>query len=184
MSTKAMNENANSEQRVKQQLSINKIFCKGIVFEAASLTPDIIKISNNANIELQASVNTNEREDNVTEVVLTLNLNAKANGNLIWRLQLQQAGFYTLQGFGDEEKKQAFNGYCANQLYQYACVIINNTITQGGFAAVFLAPINFDVLYQQQLKQEAKSVADEQIVAADSKNDLAKPMVTSAASLN
>jgi preprotein translocase subunit SecB len=158
-STKNLSEKANSENSLKQQLTVQKIFTKGLLFEAASLTIDIIKISADANIELQASVNMNEREDKVTEVVLALNLTAKANGNLLWRVQLQQAGFYTLQGFSDEQKKQALNGYCANQLYHYACVIINNTITQGGFASVFLAPMNFDVLYQQQLKQETKPVA-------------------------
>jgi preprotein translocase subunit SecB len=69
---------------------------------------------------------------------------------------LQQAGFYTLQGFNEEQKKRILNGYCANQLYQYTCVVVNNTITQGGFPPVFLAPMNFEALYDQQLKQAVK----------------------------
>jgi preprotein translocase subunit SecB len=156
---KTSSEKVNTEQLPKHQLSVQKIFCKGLLFEAASLTPEIIANSSDANLELQASVNIHERENNVTEVVLAINLIAKLNGNLLWRVQLQQAGFYILQGFNEEQLKQTLNGYCANQLYHYASVIVNNTVTQGGFAPVFLAPMNFDVLYQQQLKQNAKSVA-------------------------
>lgn len=154
---KESTDKANANQSPKQQLSVQKIFNKGLVFEAASLTPELVNSSADANIEMQAFVNTNERENEVIEVVLTLNLTAKVNGSLLWRVQLQQAGFYTLKGFNDEQKKQALNGFCANQLYTYACAIVNNTVTQGGFAPIFLAAMNFEVLYQQQLKQSEKS---------------------------
>lgn len=139
----------------EQQLMVEKIFTKGLLFESAALTRAVIQSSLEANLELQFSISTSEQDKEMTEVILTLNITAKANNNLIWRIQLQEAGFYKAKGFSVEQQKAIFHGYCANQLYVYAGSVVTNTISQGGFAPVFLPTINFEVLYQEQLKEEA-----------------------------
>jgi preprotein translocase subunit SecB len=70
-------------QPSKQQLLVKKLFVKGLMFEAASLTPESIKASSDVNIDMQAFVNTSESEDEITEVVLALHLTAESQWRFI-----------------------------------------------------------------------------------------------------
>ena len=42
---------------------------------------------------------------------------------------------------------------CANILFTFACEVISDSVTRGGFHQLLVCPVNFDVLYEQQKKQ-------------------------------
>jgi preprotein translocase subunit SecB len=103
-------------------------------------------------IDMQAQVNVSDRGDDTHEAVLTLQMTAKLEGNLLWRAQLQQTGLYKLTGFNEEGLKRILNGHCMNQLYPYAAAGVSTMAMQAGFQPVYLAPMNFEVLYLEQKK--------------------------------
>ncbi len=160
-----MNEQPKSvsqEKRSEQVLAVQRIYTKGSLFEAATLTSQLLKAMPNPIVDMQAHAGFSEREDHTYEAVLTLQLTGKHEGNLLWRIQLQQAGLYTLKGFDDVQLKMVLNGYCMNQLYPYACAAASNIVIQGGFSPIYLGPMNFEMLYQEQQKQEKKQAAEKQ----------------------
>jgi preprotein translocase subunit SecB len=62
-------------------------------------------------------------------------ITAKLSDNLLWRIQLQQAGLYTLKSF-EEGIKRVLNGHCINQLFPYAAATVSAMAVQGGFPPV------------------------------------------------
>lgn len=132
------------------QVLVHRIYVKNSLFEAAMLTPEILKSAQQGNIDFEAKGSFNERDDQQYEAVLTLNFTAKFEGSLLWRVQMQQAGLYTIKNFSEEQRNQIINGFCMNQLYPYACAMISQLVVQGGFPAPQLLPIDFSQAYQEQ----------------------------------
>ena len=51
------------------------------------------------------------------------------------------------------------HSYCPNLLFPYARELISSLVARGGFQPLLLAPINFDTLYTQRLKQQQNKQA-------------------------
>ena len=99
-----------------------------------------------------------EQGDHTQQAVLGLKIEAKHKGDLVWKLQLEVAGFYTLEGFSEEQQKDILHGYCMNQLYSHAAVIATQMVTQGGFVPIYLQPMDFNKMYQQRKKEVLENV--------------------------
>jgi hypothetical protein len=50
----------------------------------------------------------------------------------------------------NERVENILNGFCLNQLYVYAGPVVHQMVTQAGFAPIYLQPMDFHQLYQQQ----------------------------------
>lgn len=147
------------DDSIQQIFVAHRVYLKSTLFEAVPMTLAVLKKPPAPVVDMQVFVNFSPREEeqHLYEAVLTLQLTAKIDGNLLWRQQLQQAGLYTLSGFNEEQVKQILNGYCMNQLYPYACANVSAAAVQAGFPAIYLDPMNFDVLYEEQLKRETEA---------------------------
>ena len=148
--TETKNDTKESTQDGNSQLKLHRIFTKNSLFEAATLTPALLENPPQPTIDLQVYANAYVQDKSTHEAVLTLNITAKHNGALLWKVQLQQAGLYTLENFSEEQQKTVLNGFCMNQLYPYACAVVTQLVTQGGFLPVHLQPMNFEQLYREQ----------------------------------
>ncbi len=135
------------------RLSLHRIYIKNSSFESFSVNMASLKNAVQPMVEMQVFANVYAQENNTHQAVLGLKIEAKHNGDLMWRLNLETAGFYTLEGFNEEQQQDALNGYCMNQLYSHAAVIITQIITQGGFSVFYLQPMDFNRLYQDKKKE-------------------------------
>ncbi len=130
---------------------------KSSLFEATTLTPTLLESIPHPTLNLRVFNKAHHQKNNTYEVVLSLDLTAKDNDSLLWRVQLQQAALYTLDDFTEEQKDLVLNGFCPNQLYPYACVEISHIVIQGGFAPVYLSPMNFEQVYQERQRAAKKN---------------------------
>jgi preprotein translocase subunit SecB len=153
-----MTNEASDKSDSTAELKVHRLYTKSSVFESASVT-STESLTHQPVIDLQVHANVFPQRlpENTHEVVLTLQVTAKHNGALLWRIQLQQAGCYGLIGFTPEAGKAVLNGFCMNQLYPYACAEVSHLVNQGGFGVVYLQPIDFAKKYREQ--QSAASVA-------------------------
>jgi len=152
-----------NEKTNNVELAVHGIYIKNSVFEAAALTPELLKNAHQSTVDFQAQANYSGRGKDQYEAVLTIHLTAKLEGSLLWQAKIQQAGLYTIQGVEEEQCKQVVNGFCMNQLYPYACAAINHLVVQGGFPAVGLLPMDFNRLYQEQLVKEQQQAKLEKV---------------------
>jgi len=139
------------------QVRLHRIYTKNSLFESASVTPASFEKLLQPIIDLQVFANVHPQDKEVHEAVLTLHITAKHNDSLLWQVKFQQAGLYTLQGFNKEQQDRVLNGFCMNQIYPHACATLAQLVTQGGFTPIYLQPMDFEKLYQEQKLKESKT---------------------------
>jgi preprotein translocase subunit SecB len=147
----------------KGEMNLHRIYVKGSSFEAASMTTELLQATVQPKVEMQIAVNVYPKGNDVHEAVLTVVATAKHQDSLLWKVQVQQAGLYTLKGFSEEQLKLVLSGFCMTQIYPYVALNLNQAVTQGGFSTVYLQPLNFEQLIkEQQAKEQEKEAAQKQ----------------------
>ena len=94
------------------------------------------------------------------EVVLSITATVTHQETTAFLVEVQQAGLVAMMGFDEDEKKYLLGTQCMNILFPYAREVISDLSVRGGFPALILSPVNFDVLYQQHLQQQQAAQED------------------------
>jgi len=93
----------------------------------------------------------------VYEYVLTLTVTATVAGKTLFLVETSQAGIFTIRGIPPDQMQPVMAVNCPNVLFPYARETIADATMRAGFPPIHLAPINFEVLYQeQQAAQQAQ----------------------------
>lgn len=160
MADEIQNQEAN-----QPSLNLVRIYLKDMSFEAPNL-PELFKV----NFEPQYSVSMNSRarklEEDMHDVVLTVNVECKIGEQTAFICEVQQAGLFDIKGVEGVNLRHALSSYCPNILFPYARQLVANAIGQGGFPALHLNPVNFDALFAMQLQREAEQAQEAAPAAA------------------
>lgn len=145
----------------EKQLLLQKIYIKDLSFESPK-TPDVF--ATNAAPQTQLNIRSGSREvaPETQEVTLTLTVEAKAEDNTLFLIELVQAGLFLIKGYTDDEQQTLTGSYCPGSLYPFAREAIADIVTRGGFPQLLLQPINFDALYAQAMRERASGNGGEQ----------------------
>ena len=84
---------------------------------------------------------------------------ARAGDKTVFLIEASQAGIFGIRGVGADQLQPVLAIHCPTVLFPYARETVADATMRAGFPPVQLAPINFDVLYQQQLAQAQPAVA-------------------------
>jgi preprotein translocase subunit SecB len=158
---------------VQTHFSIQKIYVKDVSFESPS-APDIFSFKQwEPKIELNINNAHTRLNDQMYEAVLTVTATVKQEDKTAFLIEVQQAGIFAITGFSEQDLGYLIGSQCMNILLPYARETVSDLTTRGGFPPLILAPVNFDALYQQHVKEqqakEAESAeASEAQVSADS----------------
>ncbi len=121
-------------------------------------------------LELRVQIHSIGEQD---EVVLDFNVTGRdTGGRLLYFIKLQQVGCFVVKGAEAEQKTFFLNTACPQMLYPYASHIASTLVTQAGFPALYLTPIDFVSLYAQQQtaqKTESDSMSSETSVNKQNK---------------
>jgi preprotein translocase subunit SecB len=137
----------------QEQFGIQNIYVKDISFETPN-SPHIFTEQWKPQLELELSNNINPLNEGVYEVVLNITATVKAGEKTAFLVEVHQAGIFAMSGFQEDKLLYMLNSYCPTVLFPFARETISNLVTRGGFQSLWLAPINFDALYAQQLQQK------------------------------
>ena len=142
------------EAQVEQQpeFQIHKLYVKDISFQV----PNGVKaFQKDWAPELNVEVKTESKsleEANTHEVSLGVKCTVSSDKNTAFTCEVVQAGIFTLTNMQEEQTKHALGAYCPGILYPYLRAVMSDIVTRGGFPQLSLAPINFDLLYEEQQK--------------------------------
>lgn len=150
-----MSEEQQAAEQPQGQFAIQKIYVKDISFEAPN-SPQSFTEDWNPKSNLELNTNAQGIAEHAFEVVLSITLTVKNNDKTAYLVEVQQAGIFTIQGFGDSDLRGMLGSFCPNILFPYAREAISDIVTRGGFPQMLLSPINFDALYQKHLQQQAQ----------------------------
>ena len=141
------------QQQAGKQISIQKIYVKDFSFESPN-SPTVFTTgdwSPKTNLNLRSSHTQGENDQ--SEVVLTITVEAKHEDKTLFLIELHQAGLFQISGYEEKEFGVVVGSFCPNILFPYARESISGIISKGGFPEFLLQPINFDALYSQSQQQ-------------------------------
>lgn len=149
----ASKEKADSGQQ--PEFGIQRLYVKDSSFESPN-SPGIFLEQWQPEVNMDLGVEHKELEANTFEVVLKITVNVKVKDKSAFLVEIQQAGVFAIKNFPKEQMDPMLESFCPNILYPYAREAITAEVIKGGFPQLYLAPVNFDALYQQKKQQQAK----------------------------
>jgi len=152
-----------NEKNEKQQANmpqpsfmIQKIYVKDISYEAPH-TPDVFKTEWKPDVKMDLNNDSKKLAEGVYETTMKVTITTKINDSVAFLVEVTQAGIFTIKDFPQEQMGPMLGSFCPNILFPYIRETISNVIERGGFPPLYLAPINFDAVYQQQLENAKKN---------------------------
>ncbi len=144
-----------TEQQPQQpEFAIQRLYVKDLSLETPN-TPKIFLKSWEPQLHMDIATDASlVLDDGVREVILTVTVTVKIKEEVAFLVEVKQAGIFSLKGFKDEQLKHMLGSFCPNILYPYAREVVSDAVMRAGFPQLYLAPVNFDALYEQHQKKE------------------------------
>lgn len=155
------NEAAPAGQAQYGQLGIQKIYVKDLSFEAPN-SPKVFTEQVNPAVDIHFANTTHALGNDVHEVVLTVTVTVKQEDRSIYLVEVQQAGIFNISGFSEQHLPAILATACPNILFPFAREVICDVVGKGGFPQLLLAPVNFEMLYAQELQRRRAAATPEQ----------------------
>lgn len=172
MSEQNLNSNgqaANNANGAGPEFGIQRIYVKDVSFEAPH-TPQIFRENWQPDINLDLQSKSSKLEEHVYEVVIIVTVTVKTNDKIAFIAEVHHAGIFVLRDFPSDQMNHMLGSFCPNIIFPYARERLTDLIVNGGFPQIYLAPINFDAVYQHQLQQKAKKEGNIETTSGDSIN--------------
>lgn len=134
------------------QIGIARIYVKDLSFESPK-TPAIFRDNWRPEVKMDVNVKPRRIEGTMFEVVLTLTVEAKEGSEVGFIVEVEQAGLFDVRGPEGPAIDRALQVFCPSTLFPYARQVIDQSLNQGGFPPLMLAPVNFEQLFQRNQPQ-------------------------------
>lgn len=144
-----------SESTPKSEFLIQRIYIKDLSYESPQ-SPAVFQHEWKPDLNLQINTTSTKLAEGIHEVVLKLTVTVKNADKVAFLAEVKQAGIFTAQHFTEDQVHAILGGVCPGILFPFAREVISDLVTRGTFPPLYLAPINFDALYLQQMEQQKK----------------------------
>ncbi len=142
------------------QFAIQRLYVKDLSFEAPQ-SPHSFLDEWRPELNMDLSTKTNDLGEDNHEVVLTVTVTVKIKEKTIFLVEVQQGGIFTIKHFPKDQMRPMLGSFCPNILYPYAREVITDAVVRGGFPQLYLAPVNFDALFEQHERQKKNGEKEE-----------------------
>lgn len=143
-----------------QQFAIQKIYLKDVSFESPNSPQAFTEGEWQPKINVQINSSNSVIAQDTYEVVLDITVTADQNEKTAFLVEVKQAGIFTIAGFPEENLGGMIGAFCPESLFPYARESVSELISKGGFPPLYLAPVNFNALYAQQLQQNQAAATE------------------------
>jgi len=130
--------------------TIEKIYVKDLSVEVPG-APQVFLQGGEPQLEVQLNHKAQSIDGVLFDVALTVTVSARSGDKTLFLVEVVQSGIFQLRGIPEADLGPVLGVVCPNVLFPYARETISDTVNRAGFPPVLLAPVNFDVLYQQQM---------------------------------
>jgi preprotein translocase subunit SecB len=93
------------------------------------------------------------------EIVVQVNLEAKAGDKVVWLLELQQAGAFMIRNLSAADLAQVVSIVAPNYLMSFARATVSELVVKGGFPPFLLPLVTFEALHARAQQQAAQQAA-------------------------
>ena len=157
-----------TEQENQPQFRVLSQYIKDLSFECPK-APALIK-STKQDLGLQVMIQNTKVDEHHHEVVLKLRGENKGDQDeTLFIVEVDYAGLFLIKDMPQEQVGQLLGIEAPSLLFPFARQALMSVVTDGGFRAPTLEPINFHALYMQQQQQQQEQEAPAQTAEADAK---------------
>ena len=150
--TEQNNQAAPAADPNAQVVNPQAIYIKDCSFEAPN-GPFVGGTQGNPSVNLNLTTRAVALGPDMHEVVLQVNLEAKAGDKVVWLLELQQAGAFLIRNLSPTELGQVVSIMAPNYLLSFARATVSELVVKGGFPPFLLPLVTFEALHARAAQQ-------------------------------
>jgi preprotein translocase subunit SecB len=135
------------------QVGILAQYVKDLSFENPN-APAVYQWQGQPQMDVQVNIGVSGVGQDVHEVVLKIEVEAKSNEGVAFRCEALYAGLFALRNIPEEQLQPFLLAEAPRLLFPFARQIISGAVTDGGFPPLLLDPIDFAGLYMQSAAQQ------------------------------
>ena len=151
--------NGSGEAGAEPQISILAQYTKDLSVENPS-APAVFQWQVQPNLDVQFNINVETVADDVHEVVLKIEVNAKSDNGVHFVIDLSYGGLFGLRNVPAEALQPFLLIEAPRLIFPFARQIVADAVSGAGFPPLLLDPIDFAGAYlaQLQAQQQAQGV--------------------------
>ena len=134
------------------------IYIKDVSFEAPN-GPFLQSNEGAPSVNLNLATRAAALAQDLHEVVLQVNLEAKLGDKVVWLLELQQAGAFTIRNLSANDVGNVLTIAAPNYLLSFARATVSDLVTKGGFPPFLLPLVTFEGLHARASAQQQQPAA-------------------------
>ena len=150
-------------EAAKSIFHLHQVFVKDASFESPR-SPDVFTWKDyrpETEVDLKAQHHEIDAKEHIHEVILKGTVTARHEEQVVFLVEVQQAGVFTVQGSNPEMQEMMLEAACPNVLFPFMRETIAGLISKGGFPQFLMGPVNFDAMYLQKKEQAAQAAKDD-----------------------
>ncbi len=120
--------------------------------------PGIYQNQSAPQVEVQFNLGFSQVAEEVYEVVLKIDVQAKMDGQVAFIVDLSYAGLFGLRNVPQDQLEPFLLGEAPRILFPFARRVLADAVRDGGFPPLMLEPIDFGGLYAQRLQAQEGAV--------------------------
>lgn len=151
-------QNAENEQQEAQQpvFQMQRCYLKDASLEMPNAPQILVQPQQEQpQVDIQFEVSQTVVQENLFDVTVRGTITVKAGEHTIILVEGKQSGLFVIQNIPQEAVQHVTNVLCPTMVYPYLRGNLADLMTRANVPPVHLPEVNFEMLYQQRLAQQA-----------------------------
>jgi preprotein translocase subunit SecB len=146
-------DQAVSDGGILPQVGVIAQYVKDLSFENPN-APAVYQWQGQPQMDVQFNIGSQPVGPDLHEVVLKIDIAAKANEGTAFQMELVYGGLFALRNIPEDQLQAFLLAEAPRLLFPFARRIISDATIDGGFPPLLLDPIDFAGLYMQRAAQQ------------------------------
>jgi preprotein translocase subunit SecB len=151
-------DQAVSEGGILPQVGVIAQYVKDLSFENPN-APAVYQWQGQPQMDVQFNIGSQPVGPDLHEVVLKIDIAAKASEGTAFQMELVYGGLFALRNIPEDQLQAFLLAEAPRLLFPFARRIISDATVDGGFPPLMLDPIDFAGLYMQRAAQQQAEVS-------------------------
>ena len=136
-------------------------YIRDMSFESPGAPASIMLGGANPNFSVGINVGVRKQSDDIYAVEITLNAKAEREKNVLFNVELIYGGVFRVKNIPEDQLAPLLLVECPRLIFPFARQVLASVTQQGGFPPLMMEPVDFNGIYQQNLKalQDAQRTA-------------------------
>lgn len=134
----------------EQTFGILSQYIKDLSFENINSVSQLTQTDSNPEIDVHLKVETEKHSHDKTYIVSLITKIKASLDKPMFVLELKYVGEFLIDGFHKDMLDQILYIECPKILFPFARSVIAHSVGEGGYPPLYLSPVNFADLYEQQ----------------------------------